>query len=163
MQYETKVIIAAIHENFGIDISLRSRRREIVDARQATFVAMRVMGSTTQIAECFDMNHSTVIYSTQQHENKYHINPDQRLKHFDLYCSVYDFVNALIKEKKFDQYNMILNVREELARQNEIVSDLRDVLSESEREKKELIKQIQDLKKYKTAFAQLRKKLNETT
>lgn len=163
MQYETKVIIAAVQENFGIDISLRSRRREIVDARQATFVAMRSMGSTTQIADCFDMNHSTVVYSAQQHEDKYHVNPDQRLKHFDLYCSVYDFVTALIKEKKFDQYNMILNVREELARQNEIVKDLREILSEAEREKKELIKQIEDLKKYKSAFAQLRMKLNETT
>lgn len=163
MQYESKVIVAAVQENFGIDISLRSRRREIVDARQATFVAMRSMGSTTQIADCFDMNHSTVVYSAQQHEDKYHVNKDKRLKHYDLYCSVYDFVTALIKEKQFDQYNMILNVREELFRQNQIVDDLREILSQSEREKKELKKQVEDLKKFKTAFAQLRSKLNETT
>lgn len=163
MQYETKVIIAAVQENFGIDISLRSRRREIVDARQATFVAMRSMGSTTQIADCFDMNHSTVVYSAQQHEDKYHVNAEQRLKHYELYCAVYDFVTALIKEKQFDQYNMILNVREELFRQNQIVQDLREILSEAEKEKKELLKQIKELKKYKSAFAQLRTKVNEAT
>lgn len=162
MQYESKVIIAAVHENFGIDISLRSRRREIVDARQATFHAMRTMGSTTQIAECFGMNHSTVIYSSREHETKYHADKDKRLRHYDLYCSVYDFVNELIKDKQFDQYNMILNVREELFRQNQVVKDLREILSQSESENKDLKKQIKDLTKYKIAFAQLRSKLNDT-
>ena len=163
MKYESKIIIAAVQENFGLDISLRTRRREIVDARQAVFVAMRVMGSTTQIADCFDMDHSTIIYSTRQHEHKYHVVVEQRLKHFDLYCAVYDFASDLIKEKKFDQYNAILNVREELERHKIIVDDLNDVLAESEKQLKSLQKQVKDLNKYKIAFTQLRTKMNETT
>ena len=163
MKYESKVIIAAVQENFGLDISLRTRRREIVDARQAVFVAMRVMGSTTQIADCFDMDHSTIIYATRQHEYKYHVSVEQRLKHFDLYCAVYDFASDLIKEKKFDQYNAILNVREELERHKIIVDDLNDVLAESEKQLKSLQKQVKDLNKYNIAFTQLRTKMNETT
>jgi hypothetical protein len=162
MKYESKVIIAAVQENFGLDISLRTRRREIVDARQAVFVAMRVMGSTTQIAECFDMDHSTIIYASRQHEHKYNVNADLRLKHFDLYCAVYDFVNNLIKEKKFDQYNAIMNVREELERHKIIVDDLREMLNALEKDNKSLEKKVKDLAKFKIAFTQLRTKLNET-
>lgn len=158
MNYESKVIIAAVHENFGLDISLRTRRREIVDARQAAFVAMRCIGSTTQIAEVFNMDHSTIIYSTKQHEHKYHVDRSQRLKHFDLYCSVYDFVNALIKEKKFDQFDAVLNVREELERHKMIIEDLRATLNESEAEKKALEIKVKDLTKYKIAFKQLKQK-----
>lgn len=162
MIYESKVIIAAVQENFGIDISLRTRRREIVDARQAVFVAMRVMGSTTQIADCFEMDHSTVIYSTRQHEHKYKVKAKDRLKHYDLYCAVYDFTSTLIREKKFDQYNAIMNVREELERHKIIVDDLRLMLTEIEKDNTNLASQVKELNKYKIAFSQLRKRLNES-
>ncbi len=163
MIYESKVIIAAVQENFGIDISLRTRRREIVDARQAVFVAMRVMGSTTQIADCFEMDHSTVIYSTRQHEHKYNTRIEKRLKHYDLYCSVYDFTSNLIKEKKFDQYNAIMNVREELERQNAVVEEMTEVLKNSDAKVKKLETELKDMQKYKIAFVQLRNKVNEST
>ena len=76
---------------------------------------------------------------------------------------MYDFASDLIKEKKFDQYNAILNVREELERHKIIVDDLNDVLAESEKQLKSLQKQVKDLNKYKIAFTQLRTKMNETT
>ncbi len=162
MLYESKVIIAAIHENFGLDISLRTRRREVVDARQAAIVAMRVMGSTTQIGECFNMNHSTIVYTAKQHEDKYHVDTTKRLKHFELYCAVYDFVTHLIKEKNFDQFDAILNVREELERQRKKNDDLNEMLMTTQKELDEQIKRVKDLTKYKVAYSQLRTKINET-
>lgn len=163
MMYESKIIIAAIHENFGLDISLRTRRREIVDARQATMTAMRVMGSTTQIAECFNMDHSSVVHASQSHENKYTNNTQKRLKHFELYCAVYDFVTNLIKEKNFDEFDAILNVREELHHQREKNAEIIELLRSTENELKKSKKKIDELNKFKVAFKQLREKVNETT
>jgi len=159
MLYESKVIIAAIQENFGLDISLRTRRREVVDARQAAIVAMRVMGSTTQIAECFNMDHSTIVYTTKHHEERYNTDPRKRLKHFELYCAVYDFVNDLIKKKKFDQFDAILNVREELERQRAKFNDINEVLIDTQLELKEYQNKVKELTKYKIAYMQLRKNL----
>lgn len=163
MVYESKIIIAAIHENFGLDISLRTRRREIVDARQATMTAMRVMGSTTQIAECFNMDHSSVVHASQAHEHKYHIDTTKRIKHFELYCAVYDFVTNLIKERNFDEFDAILNVREELHQQREKNEQMMNLLQDTENELKKAKKQIDELNKFKIAFKQLREKVNATT
>lgn len=163
MIYEAKIIIAAIHENFGLDISLRTRRREIVDARQAAQVAMRVMGSTTQIAECFNMNHSSIVHASQAHDDKYHKDSTKRLRHFELYCAVYDFVTELIKEKKFDEFDAILNVREELHHQREKNAEIIELLRSTENELKKSKKQIDELHKFKVAFKQLREKVNETS
>lgn len=162
MLYESKIIIAAIQENFGVDISLRTRRREIVDARQAAQVAMRVMGSTTQIAECFDMNHSSIVHASKAHADKYHVDTTKRMKHFELYCAVYDFTRELIKSKKFDQFDAILNVREQLHREREINIEMKYVLRETEDALNKARKQIAELNKFKIAFKQLREKVNET-
>lgn len=163
MIYESKIIIAAIHENFGLDISLRTRRREIVDARQAAQTAMRVMGSTTQIAECFNMNHSSIVHASQAHADKYHEDSRKRIKHFELYCAVYDFVSDLIKEKKFDEFDAILNVREELHHQREKNAEMNELLRTTENELKNAKKKIAELNKFKIAFKQLREKVNETS
>lgn len=162
MIYEAKVITTAIQENFGIDISLRSRRREIVDARSAVFVAMRSIGSTSRIASCFNMDHSSVVYCSKQHEDRYHEDKTKRLKHYDLYCNVYDFVTTLIKEKRFDAFDSILNVREELVRQRSINKDLNRVLSKTEKELTRAKEKIKEMNKYRTAFLQLTAEINET-
>ena len=162
MIYESKVIIAAIHENFGLDISLRTRRREIVDARQATQTAMRVMGSTTQIAECFNMDHSSVVHASQTHEHKYHEDRTKRARHYVLYCAVYDFVVDLIKEKKFDEFDAILNVREELHHQREKNAEITEMLKQTQDELNKANNTIKELNKFKIAFKQLREKVNAT-
>ena len=162
MLYESKVITAAIHENFGIDISLRSRRREIVDARHAVFVAMRVMGSTTRIADCFSMDHSSVVHATKAHADKYHEAKAKRLKHFELYCAIYDFTAQLIKEKKFDKFDTIVNVREELHQERQKTAEMNEILKSIEKELKKSKQQVKDLSRYKVAFKQLRDKVNET-
>lgn len=162
MLYESKVITAAIHENFGLDISLRSRRREIVDARQAVFNAMREIGSTTRIAECFNMDHSTVVVSMRHHETRYEEDRRKRLKHFELYCTIYDFTMNLIKEKNFDEYHSILNVRDELSRQRVINEEISEVLKKTESDLRKAKKQIEELRKYKIAFKQQMAQLNAT-
>lgn len=162
MIYEAKVITTAIQENFGIDISLRSRRREIVDARSAVFVAMRSIGSTPRIARCFNMDHSSVVYCSKLHEDRYQEDKTKRLKHYELYCAVYDFTMSLIREKRFDAFDSILNVREELIRQRAINKDLSRVLSKTEKELTRAKNKIKDIEKYRSAFLQLTSEMNET-
>lgn len=97
-------IIEAVRENFGIDASLRTRRREVVDTRNAIMVALRQYHTFGDIGKVFtftkmvngkevvkSMSHCTVLHAYKQHEHRYKIDVNGRLQYDQLYCEVYDF------------------------------------------------------------------------
>ena len=113
---EQHPLLKAVQESFGINPSLRTRRREVVDVRFAIMVAMRKRGKLTyhQIAKMFQfpirvdgkllmkpMSHCTVLHAIKQHEVRYHESPTERMFMYHQYCEVYDYCVNFLNDPKF--------------------------------------------------------------
>lgn len=182
-------VIDAVHQHFGIDPSLRTRRREVVDARQAIMVALRGLYNLNEIAKMFtftvrqdgevkvkSMNHATVLHACKDHPLKYNDDVTKRLRHYEVYCDVYDFcVSYLSGEttRPITQEEMRLEIetykhlRDEAQRNGEqlkmyyevMISEYKAEAKKAEKEKEQLVKQCKALTterdKIKAAFTAL--------
>lgn len=97
-------LIQAVRENFGIDASLRTRRREVVDARNAIMVALRKYHTFADIGKMFpynarkdgkvvvrSMSHCTVLHAYNQHHHRYDADLNKRIYYNQLYCEIYEY------------------------------------------------------------------------
>ena len=97
-------LIQAVRENYGIDASLRTRRREVVDARNAIMVALRKYHTFGDIGKMFtyttrvqgeavvkSMSHCTVLHAYKQHEHRYDADLNNRIYYNQLYCEIYEY------------------------------------------------------------------------
>lgn len=122
-------LIEAVHHHFGIDPSLRTRRRDVVDARCAIMVALRSMHTMHEIARYFPyttkvegkkvvryMSHCTVVHAAQQHEVKYSVEVEKRPRPYTLYCDIYDFAVEYLNNPKFRPISPI-QLKENLLRE----------------------------------------------
>jgi len=177
-------VLKAVHENFGIDTSLRSRRRDIVDARMAIMVALRPIYSMQQIGNLFKfkrrvegtivyqpMSHCTVIHAIKQHKWRYHPDPAKRMVAYRFYGDVYDFAAAFLKTENFrpmTQIDMRTAIDQEIYLRNEAekkAKALEGNIKTFEKEANRAIKKLNTtLRKvtserdhYKTAFTQMYK------
>ena len=177
-------VLKAVHENFGIDTSLRSRRRDIVDARMAIMVALQPMYSMQQIGNLFKfkrrvegtivfqpMSHCTVIHAIKQHKWRYHPDPAKRMVAYRFYGDVYDFAAAFLKTENFKpmtQIDMRTAIDQEIHLRNEAekkAKALEGNMKTLEKEANRAIKKLNTtLRKvtserdhYKTAFTQMYK------
>lgn len=125
---EQHPLLKAVQESFGINPSLRTRRREVVDVRFAIMVAIKhkhKQMSLKKIGEMFSypvivkgkrkmkaMNHATVHHALKTHADKY--NPDIDLRSFlyQNYCEAYDFCINLLDDKIY-QPTTIAKIRNE--------------------------------------------------
>ena len=177
-------VLKAVHENFGIDTSLRSRRRDIVDARMAIMVALRPIYSMQQIGNLFKfkrrvegtivyqpMSHCTVIHAIKQHKWRYHPDPAKRMVAYRFYGDVYDFAAAFLKTENFKpmtQIDMRTAIDQEIHLRNEAEKKAKALESNMKTLEKEANKAIKKLNTtlrkvtserdhYKTAFTQMYK------
>ena len=64
---ETKDVIRMLSSKLGVDITDKSRKRDVTTARFVAFHWLRKNGYTCmEIAEMFGMHHSTVSYGVQE-------------------------------------------------------------------------------------------------
>ena len=64
---ETKEVIRMLSRKLGVDITDKSRKRDVTTARFVAFHWLREMGYTCmEVAEMFGMHHSTVSYGVQE-------------------------------------------------------------------------------------------------
>lgn len=64
---ETKEVIEMLSRKLGVDITDKSRKRDVTTARFVAFHWLRKMGYTcVEVAEMFGMHHSTVSYGVQE-------------------------------------------------------------------------------------------------
>ena len=125
---EQHPLFKAVEESFGINPSLRTRRREVVDVRFAIMVALRKKANLTyhQIARMFQfpirvdgkllmkpMSHCTVLHAIKQHEIRYHKSPTERMFMVHQYCEVYDYCINFLNDPKFTP-TTIAELRESL-------------------------------------------------
>jgi chromosomal replication initiation ATPase DnaA len=63
----TKEVIEMLSRKLGVDITDKSRKRDVTTARFVAFHWLRKMGFTCmEVAEMFGMHHSTVSYGVQE-------------------------------------------------------------------------------------------------
>jgi hypothetical protein len=169
-------VIDAVHQHFGIDPSLRTRRREVVDTRQAIMVALRNYYNLKEIADMFTftvrkdgevtvrtMNHATVLHATREHALKYNDNPERRFRHYELYCDVYDFCTSYLESEPYRPIT-----QEQMRREIETFKHLRDEAERNlqqaqlyhEAQKEEFKEQVKELSKQNKA---LEKKVRDLT
>lgn len=127
MMYEFKLLSKAVHQRFGIDVSLRTRKRDVVDARHAVFVSLRKVASTTAIAECFGMNHSSVVHAAKEHKNRYIQEGDKRPIYLEFYSKVYDFCQEVLSSEGLG-YEQDMDVFEELDAQRKMNQKLNETM-----------------------------------
>ena len=128
---EQHPLLKAVEKSYGINPSLRTRRREVVDVRSAIMVAMRKKGKLTfhQIAKMFPftmrigdnlmmkpMSHCTVLHAFKQHEVRYHENPTKRMFSYHQYCEVYDFCINFLDDTKFTP-SSLMELKEKLLKE----------------------------------------------
>lgn len=126
---ERHQLIEAVHQHFGINPSLRTRRRDVVDARSAVMVAMRSMYTFVEIAQFFPyttkiegktvvryMSHCTVVHAVKQHEDRYDVQVEKRKRPFAMYCDIYDFSREFLNNPKFRPISP-LQLKEDLLRE----------------------------------------------
>lgn len=175
-------VIQAVEKHFGIDTSLRSRRRDVVDARMAIMVALRPMYSMMQIGKIFSyrkrdggqiayvpMSHCTVVHAMRQHKWRYHPEAEKRPVSYRLYGDVYDFANEFLKSDDFkpitqmDMRNAIdqeMHLRKQAEQKatslefkiHNIEEEANKIISKL---KKDLSKITSEREHYKRAFTQL--------
>jgi hypothetical protein len=175
-------VIQMVEKHFGIDTSLRSRRRDVVDARMAIMVALRPMYSMVQIGNIFSyrkkdggqiayvpMSHCTVVHAMRQHKWRYHPEADKRPVSYRLYGDVYDFACEFLKSDNFkpitqmDMRNAIdqeMHLRKQAEQKAKSLEfKLSTIEGEAEKIiaklKKDLNKVINERDHYKRAFTQL--------
>ena len=177
-------MIKEVHKHFGIDASLRTRRRDVVDARNAIMVSLRSIHTMNEIARFFpykvrkdgevfykSMSHCSVIHAVKQHQIRYHYDPAERKASFYLYCEIYDFCKNYLGDNTYKPMSQ-LEMREEIAKSRCEVKEKKIEMAELQRAVKDEVKQIKRemrmletaLRKatserdhYKTAFTQMYK------
>jgi len=177
-------MIKEVHKHFGIDASLRTRRRDVVDARNAIMVSLRSIHTMNEIARFFPykvrkdgevfykgMSHCSVIYAVKQHQIRYHYDPAERKASFYLYCEIYDFCKNYLGDNTYKPMSQ-LEMREEIAKARFDVKEKSKQMATLEREYKDEVKELKRemrmletaLRKvtserdhYKTAFTQMYK------
>ena len=177
-------MIKEVHKHFGIDASLRTRRRDVVDARNAIMVSLRSIHTMNEIARFFPykvrkdgevfykgMSHCSVIYAVKQHQIRYHYDPAERKASFYLYCEIYDFCKNYLGDNTYKPMSQ-LEMREEIAKARFEVKEKKREMAELQREYKDEVKELKRemsmlqtaLRKvtserdhYKTAFTQMYK------
>lgn len=181
---ETHLLIDAVHKHFGVNPSLRTRRREVVDARSAVMVALRQMHTMQEIASMFTfpqtingetviktMSHCTVVHCLKQHEDKYHPDEEKRLYSYRFYCEVYDFARQFLGNPKFRPVSTI-QLREDIIRERmlrkevekqfqiyrlEMADEVQHLQKILKKTKREVEKLTNERDKIKVAFTQLYK------
>lgn len=179
---ETHLLIDAVHKHFGVNPSLRTRRREVVDARSAVMVALRQMHTMQEIASMFTfpqtkngvtviktMSHCTVLHCLKQHEDKYHPDEEKRMYSYKFYCEVYDFAREFLGNPKFRPVSTI-QLREDIIRERimrreverefqiyrlekmDEIQEMEKILKKTKRELEKLTKERDHIKR---AFTQL--------
>ena len=177
-------LIKEVHKHFGIDASLRTRRRDVVDARNAIMVSLRSIHTMSEIARFFSFNirvngevflksmsHCTVVHAVKQHKIRYHYDPAERRSSFYLYCEIYDFCKNYLGDNPYKPMSQ-LEMREEIAKARYDVKEKKKEMAELRRAAKDELKEIKKemrmlqtaLRKatterdhYKTAFTQMYK------
>lgn len=177
-------MIKEVHKHFGIDASLRTRRRDVVDARNAIMVSLRSIHTMNEIARFFPykvrkdgevfykaMSHCSVIHAVKQHQIRYHYDPAERKASFYLYCEIYDYCKNYLGDNTYKPMSQ-LEMREEIAKSRCEVKEKKREMAELQRAAKDELKQIKRemrmletaLRKatserdhYKTAFTQMYK------
>jgi len=177
-------MIKEVHKHFGIDASLRTRRRDVVDARNAIMVSLRSIHTMNEIARFFPykvrkdgevfykgMSHCSVIYAVKQHQIRYHYDPAERKASFYLYCEIYDFCKNYLGDNTYKPMSQ-LEMREEIAKARFDVKEKSKQMATLQREYKDEVKELKRemsmlqtaLRKvtserdhYKTAFTQMYK------
>ena len=177
-------MIKEVHKHFGIDASLRTRRRDVVDARNAIMVSLRSIHTMNEIARFFPykvrkdgevfykgMSHCTVIHAVKQHQIRYHYDPAERKASFYLYCEIYDFCKNYLGDNTYKPMSQ-LEMREEIAKARFDVKEKSKQMATLQREYKDEVKELKRemrmletaLRKvtserdhYKTAFTQMYK------
>ena len=177
-------MIKEVHKHFGIDASLRTRRRDVVDARNAIMVSLRSIHTMNEIARFFPykvrkdgevfykgMSHCSVIHAVKQHQIRYHYDPAERKASFYLYCEIYDYCKNYLGDNTYKPMSQ-LEMREEIAKSRCEVKVKKIEMAELQRAVKDEVKQIKRemrmletaLRKatserdhYKTAFTQMYK------
>lgn len=181
---ETHLLIDAVHKHFGVNPSLRTRRRDVVDARSAVMVALRQMHTMQEIASMFTfpetingqtvvktMSHCTVVHAIKQHEDKYHPDEERRLYSYRFYCEVYEFAREFLGNPKFRPVSTI-QLREDIIRERmhrkevekqfqiyrlEMLGEVENFEKILKKTKRELEKVIKERDHIKRAFTQLYK------
>jgi len=177
-------MIKEVHKHFGIDASLRTRRRDVVDARNAIMVSLRSIHTMNEIARFFpykvrkdgevfykSMSHCSVIHAVKQHQIRYHYDPAERKASFYLYCEIYDFCKNYLGDNTYKPMSQ-LEMREEIAKARFDVKEKSKQMATLQREYKDEVKELKRemrmletaLRKvtserdhYKTAFTQMYK------
>ena len=177
-------MIKEVHKHFGIDASLRTRRRDVVDARNAIMVSLRSIHTMNEIARFFPykvrkdgevfykgMSHCSVIHAVKQHQIRYHYDPAERKASFYLYCEIYDFCKNYLGDNTYKPMSQ-LEMREEIAKARFDVKEKSKHMATLQREYKDEVKELKRemriletaLRKvtserdhYKTAFTQMYK------
>ena len=147
-------MIKEVHKHFGIDASLRTRRRDVVDARNAIMVSLRSIHTMNEIARFFPykvrkdgevfykgMSHCSVIYAVKQHQIRYHYDPAERKASFYLYCEIYDFCKNYLGDNTYKPMSQ-LEMREEIAKARFEVKEKKREMATLEREHKDEVKEL---------------------
>lgn len=145
-------LIDAVTSHFGIDPSLHTRQRDVVDARMAIMVALRTLHSQQEIARMFRFNyrkdgevltkamsHCTVLHAEKQHKIKYHEDPAKRMAHFRHYCDIFDFCASYLSEHHYvpiTQEEMRQKIQESEDKHADVVTKMEFYKEAFETEKK---------------------------
>lgn len=70
---------AFIKETFNVDFKKRSRRQDIVMARNAAISACRERMTSLTLGEYFEMNHATILHHKRNHSANYRFSKTYRL------------------------------------------------------------------------------------
>lgn len=166
---EQHPIITAVQESFGVNASLRTRRREVVDARSAIMVALREVHTLHEIAAFFkfatredgtlkmkSMSHCTVLHAVQQHKHRYHKSVNERKYLYHNYCEIYDFCISYLDNPQFKPVSMT-QLRESLFREQMHRKDLEQQLDNYKRDAQQKVKSLEQyIKKMDRQYAKLK-------
>jgi hypothetical protein len=81
----------AVLEQYGVDVTERTRKRTVADARFAVISALNERYNKSEIARAFDLNRGSVIHAVKQHE--------YLIKTQSVYSAIYELTRHILNEE----------------------------------------------------------------
>lgn len=148
-------VIDAVRKKYGIDPSQHSRRREVVELRQALMVALSRKYTLHETGKMFRFvkrvngeeklkhyDHSTVHHAKRLHEHRWREYPADRLAYDRYYCEAYEFIIEYMGDE-VPRYITHHEAEEAVKSAQRRITEMAEELAATEERHRESIKELE--------------------
>lgn len=142
-----QLIKEAVLQQYGVDVTERTRKRSVADARFAVMNALAERFNYSQVGKAFGMQHGSVIHATKQHE---YLNKTQTA-----YAAIYSLSREVMDKQGVVDTKTVAELQAELAQVKEMLQATKLRNERLAKEVQAKAAEVASYKPYKKLYFQL--------